>query len=593
VSGRRLSILVLSTLGASLSAGSILAQDAPPSDSTEVPPVVDQRPSFLLPDLIVEGEDLSRFTGGMRDLEVAMPGVAPRQKPLLVGPEETSYRRRASLPATLTLPPPHVPHLTRGLLHVSLDASPGGEASLACLPSIGAPHFLWCDVEGWTDRLPDRDHLQGAGGWIWAPPGSDPSTRLAVRAHLARDRWGDRPSPFSDSTRATGEHRWLNAAATAEQRTTALGTPWVIRLRARGGEAQAAWEEPVTGGQVLRQEATGRWISADLGFRSVGSDERSRPEVDAWAGVAGRESPADSNDTVLRWNGHLGFSHVFARGRLGLGIAGGGDDETDAIGPWITWQRSGWRMEIAPRVTFSEEMFEGRPGPGDGPVPESPGIFATRKAVSGYDPVTPRRYGRRFPTPSGFDPRLPPQRAWPRVASQLLVQGEAGWVRLDAEAAELKGVISWSSGRDGYVLANQGEGWIYGAGAELLWRPGGGVEAHLAYTHTEWDAGDDAPDELTFLPRNELSAALRKRFGSLLAGLRLHWRGSVSAGEGMDPMERFVAVSATIGWSLPNARLIIVGENLSGEEVLYRPGDGCDDAWVRLVWEHTFSSPAP
>ncbi|MCK4306078.1 MAG: hypothetical protein KAY24_17695 [Candidatus Eisenbacteria sp.] len=565
----------------------------------------EMRPAFVLPDVVVEGEDLSCLAGGTRLLEMELPGVKPRQEPLLVEPGPTGYRMRPSMPFQITRPPEARSPWARGLVRTTLESGPGGSASLAWLPWPNRPGLLWCDMAFWKDRLPDCDHQEGAVGWLSSGPVADPHARIGFGLRTARNRWDD---PRSSRANADSSVRFVQVEGFWERMSQPYWLPAVISLRAAGGQVRTSWLEEITGGDGATRTETGSWIGAEMGMATRGSlsdlnalsRSRSRLESDLNIGVVRKtsERAPDSTCNRLRGRGNLGWSFGCGSGRLGLGVGVGGEGHDWMVGPLLMygarWQESGilLRAEVNPQTSYAEEML----APG--------GVLASCVTSALYNcgterGVVPEVMHRNVQLPglARINPLLAPQRAWLHVSSELLLQRDDGWMRCKLTAADLRSPLSWqrlpSAARFGvYETVNVKDRWLVRFESEGHWQIGPGIAGRMAYAWThETEVSSDQP--LLFLPAHELVSSLDGRLGSFLWGAGLHVRSRVAAGQGAEDLETILALSASVGWSLASMRVLLIGENLMDEEILYRPGDGVDGRWVRIALEYACSHSVP
>lgn len=591
----------------------------------------EERPAFMLPDIVVEGEDLSRLSGGIRLLELEIPGVKPGQEPLLVEPGPTRYRRRLAAPFQVVLPAIECSPLPRALLRVSAEKGPGGSVSLALPPSPAGPRLLWCDLSGWNNRIPDRDRMEAAIGCLLANAPGDPQTRIGFGVRAALDGW-------DENSADDGEQIQLYTGLFWERRKHVLGLPMVVGARARGGWVSTKAVGLGSGSSLacmrpaywtMPSEIKARWAGAEIGIATFGTlrdlknlpaarrtagarDEIpcSRAEIDLTVGIVGQRNPCDISDTSLRCRGHLGGSRTLGPGRIALGVAGGYGQDHGSLGPWVVynafWQESAvhLRTEIAPRILFAEEMLctdamliPGAQHPTDERFSRGhrfaleDGGFK-RGALPGMT-----RKGARLPTPAVVNPLLPPQRAWPRASGELLLQRDGGWVRLKARAEKLQNPLDWrqlpsASRTDVYETVVRLDRWLTRLDTEAHWWVASTLEAQAAYRWTH-DAGSSSEDALLFLPEHEFISSLVGHVGKLLWGLGLHLRSGTSAGDEAESLDGFLALCGSFGWSFDSARIFLVCENLLNDEIVYIPGDGEDGLWLRLVWEYSFFHQVP
>jgi hypothetical protein len=553
------------------------------------------RPAFVLPDVVVEGEDLSQLTGGLRLLELEVPNVSPQQKPLLVTPRSTGYRRRTIVSFRPELPPAAAAVRLRGLLRVAAEQGPGGSASLAYLPEAARPGLLWCDLRGWTKRVADHEQLEGSAGWFSAAPADDPHWRLGLAMRGLTRRW--EPGPADSALRV------LQASGFVEGRAHLLGGPAVVGLGLEAADARASWSDPAGGRSD--EALSGRWAVADLGVTTGGSTRdlrrpRTSLAVDVRGGVIFAESPEQSQDAHPECRGHIAWRIPLNNGRVDLGLGGGGTRDEYLFGPHLVhhwrWQDNQLQMHVTvgPEVTYARELLL----PGGGlPSYVTAARYAPKLTYGGL-PAAMRRPGD-VPGLAVVDPQLPPQRAWPRVAFELLVRREFGYLQAKASVAELKDPLSWRrvsspSAPSGavYRTASLADRWLTRLEAQGYWRFGKGSELRVAYAWTH-DAEHASGQALLFVPEHELFAALDVQTGRILWGAGLHCRDKVSAGDGAPELDAFFALSGSVGWRFANGRLMLIAENLLNEEIVHYPGEGLGERWLRLAWEQSFHHSVP
>lgn len=588
------------------------ASDAP-GDSSQVQSR--KRPSFMLPDIVVEGEDLSRLTGGMRLLEIEMPGLRPEQRPLVVAPGETRYARRFARPFATALPPVQPRLHPRGLLALTAEEGYGGGLSFA---TLGAEtHMLWGDLNGWSERVKDRDQLEVALGWVRARPAANPSTRFSLGLDYALDRARERP--LADTTGLGSQ----NPMVATEQKLLMGGLLWeglmragegrfVWRARAHAGEFRTAWEPHLQ----RTEHPVGRWIRGSFGIATFGTrrdlialwpqeSAPMRPEVDLDVGWSLRQGAADSTRQGPHWQGHLGWSRLWPGTRIGIGAGSGGDRDEQVIGPWVAVEHRAAdgklrvRLESEPRALFAEDLLAGgarlHPGGSDSPGRVSAvwerALIDQRGTLRDHLPGEMER-ALPLPVPARFDPLIAPQTTLAHVAGELLLLMERAYLRLRTRTARWEHPFGWeacelSQGPAGYLLANMDEPrWRTDIDAQLRVRFARSFECVL--THA-WHH-DDAPtpeDAILFLPEHEASVLVGGRTQHWLYGMRLRYRQSAPDAAGEEIGES-LSWSAALGWSFGTMRAVLVAENLLGEEITILPGVGLDERRVRVFWERTF-----
>ncbi len=595
------------------------ASETVAGDSTALvrrPPGGETRPTFLLPDVVVEGEDQSQLAGGMRFLDVEIPGVGPTEVPMAVEPGPTDYRRRYTLPFGFKLPPPHTTTLPQGLLRITGAGDPSAKVSGVYLPASASAQMLWIDLGAWRDRLPGRNHRHGSVGALLATPGAQPDTRVTVELRALRDSWGE---DGRDTWSTDASHALFFARAVWEQRVRLWGLRSALGVRARGGRLATTWSQTNYDVAPTYSDQSSGWGGVELQLVEEGSDWSPRrfdrdagtgPDVDLLVGVMNLADPWGGSETVLRWKGHVGLERGFGFGQLRLGLAGGGEGETHTLAPYLALQRA-WRdrglllrAELAPRVSFASDIIC-RPDVRLPPESSSEReVLFHGEGISRLGAI--ERYDRhaaveaedtRLPTPTLFNPRLPAERAWPGLLTELVLLREHGWLHVTADLSELRDPLSWhrvdgTTGAPPYASASLETRWMAHIGLEGSGTLTRETYARLAYVWT-YDEKSDSRQALLFVPEHELHASVHGRFGSFLWGTGLHARAREPAGDGAPAYGSFAALSAFVGWSFGNSDLGLTVENLFGSEITYRPGDGLTDPRVSVSWEHTFLRTVP
>jgi len=610
------------------------AAPAAEADSARGAPAV-RRPSFMLPDVVVQGEDLARFTGGVRQLEIGVPGVVPQQRPVQVDPAPSAYFPSWETPFNVLGPQRRERRAVRGLTRVMAASASGGQAGFALLPDPRGPIMLWGDLEGWDDAWPGVQRWAGRAGLIAAHPSLHPRQRLGVGLGTSGVAWASQRATLGRGAVAGGRQQWAGGHGLWQRQARLLGLPGVMALRGRIGQLHTAWDQPA--GDVHR---TGRWVVGELAYTTPGASgqppnlcgqtlvpfgsasrgaQGTHPVVEVRGGLAHLRSPARRAETGARGAARLGLSHGLSVGRISAGAALAGDEDDHVVAPWLALATCGERgtpvvrIEVAPRVVYADEVLLGRealmPGGADFPT-HLTGRLETL-AVDGLDldrvdrPGAARAGGgARLPRGALAEMRLRAQTAWPRVLGELLLRGGAGYLRLTAALAELECPLAWIpvdsvalaagavAGAGAYRLAEFPDRRVFDFLAESGWRLTRGLELRARYAWTH-DEKHDTPQALPFVAEQEGFVALGGSLGRWSWEGAAHLRGAAPAGAGRPRLESFANVSASLGWSFGSARLLLRAENLRDEPIELRPGLGARSPWVEIAWEHVLTRGVP
>ncbi len=594
-----------------------------------------RRPSFMLPDVVIEGEDTRRLGGGVRLLDLSVPGVAPEQRPVTVAPPASGYQRRTRSPLRIELPAPPSRDLLRGYSHLSGDSRPGGRLALAVMPRVAGPTLLWCDVRGWDQRLDATARGELGAGIVTAREPLRPDHRFGLGVGGGLLAWDDLSEPVAGETLRGGEQRFLAAHGLWQQRARPLGLDGVVGVRGRLGHMRTRYDAATATSQSLARE--GRWASlqvswatedrgpnqrvvrgAELPAAAARGGRSPRLLAEARSAVVWRRNPADSSHAGVRGDGLLGVDLGFPGGRLGVGLAGGGDEESQTLGPYVSVEHAAadgarvLRLEAAPCIGYADEMLLGEETfmPGGRDHPSRLHHRLEYLAVTGSELVPTFAAG---PQPIGGAPRWPRSAlgdplqaahvAWPRVTGELLVRGGGGEIQLAALAAWLDQPLAWVpqgaqfvAGEDSlppaYHLANAADRRLLGLQVDVAFSLSAQarVRCRYAWSHDELR---DSEEALAFVAEHEGWIGLEGALGSLLWMVSAHARSEAPAGGNLPALDAFVDLSTTIGWRFGDGRLFCRVANLLGDDVRVRPGDGADEPWVRLGWEQSFYAAAP
>ncbi|MFH1144178.1 MAG: hypothetical protein V1774_06515 [Candidatus Eisenbacteria bacterium] len=566
---RRAPVIVLVLMTASAVAQTPPDSSAARAAEKATPP----RPTFVLPDVLIEGEDLSRFAAGSRRLELSTPAVRPAQQPALVSPGPTYYRRRTDSPFSVTLPEPAAVDRPKGLARVSVGDGASRELALALSPAPSRQG--WAAFTDWRHRVEGRSHRGLDLGFVALGDGADPAWSSCIDAAVRHEEWA--PNEDYAYTPADEAVTWRGRCS-LERRFVVAGTDALMSPRVS------------IGGSEIRA-ARGGWQALDLRLRRVGvpaelrgsagaagSDGAgSRLEVDLAGGVV-RHRNRDGERTDGRFRCRCGWSARWRGGLFALGIAGGGEGSRGVLGPWIAWRRllgeSGWlvALEAAPEVTFFEEWW------GGWERLSAPGLLQ-EEAGPGRLPFAAQI----------LDPVQPAQRAWPRLALEAQRQDAAGWLRATAVIAEVADPFDWESATAAgtTLLAtshNERRRLIEAVfSAERRLRPG--LRLKLDYRWAR-DERRGTAARLLLLPQHRLRGALGWEPGDWRAAAAIELRSERSVDSAGARLRGSTALGARIGHVFGGHTLSLVGENLLQETLADWPGEVRADRWFGLEWRY-------
>jgi len=571
-------LLALGCLLAALSSSAFARGPAPrraaaERDSTARPSgeATAPRPSFLLPDVVIEGSDLSRFVGGRRLLDPVAPVVEAGPAPALVHPGETHYRRRVGVPFEASLPPLVVDPVERGRVRALL--SDGATRELGAYWSFSPANLAWLDLVDRRHRTAGRRHRGADAGYQAADASADPSWRGRASVELRDESW----EPARD-------YAWKPSDGSLA---------WRVRGSLEAGGGILGERATLTGlaavAGVEMRAARGGWQSLDLRVRRRGpvydlrvlaAPDRSlgaisRFEFDLLGGIV-RQRNMRGEQTDGRLRGRAGFSTSVLRGLLTLGIAGGAEGWRGILGPWLAWRCAFEEpgllvaVEAAPTVHWFDEWW--------GSVAR-----LAPPALLGPEPEE-----ERMPFAAQIlDPLQPPQRAWPRLALEVWWARPSGALRAEAVLARVHDPFDWT--------------WSSAAGTRLPAtshnearrmteirvrgerRLGADLIARGEY-HWVRDGERDPRRRLLLLPEHRVRAALGWEPGEWLAQVGLESRGRSLLDRRGARLAGYPSLSVHLGRSLGAHTLALVGENLLNETVEAWPGEVLDERWFGIEW---------
>jgi hypothetical protein len=569
--------------GASESSANAAVEQLPGSTAT-----TEVKPSFVLPDVVVEGEDMSRLAGGIRLLETDAPTVDPGQQPLVVNPSASRYLPRIQMPFDYTTPPPRVGKQTRGWLRLRGEQDLGLAVAAVWTPDETGRTLLWIDGERHEQRLPGYELTDGVVGFLHIDRPESPHRKMGGMVKLID---GSNDGEFDPS------QSFLSANLFIEGLSTIGGWPGIM-----GFDLSAARTTSDFTGVSGKQKS--EWIGAMASISSqhcrenLYDPETARTEVDVTAGLLSSDASDLDTEIDIRVNGHMGRSFFRNDSRYAIGVAAVGDSKENQLGPWCYWRwtprEKSWLLyaEIAPAVLFADDLLMGRsffPGYSDHRGSSHPA----------YAPQVPS--GRAtYPFSAKFNPQLPPQRAWPRLLCRFRSDHNKNWFQLSGELAELTDPVSWRALGTDEVLTTHN---TYFESVSAARRLAGYLQAELSriiagdlslYVSYVWsyDEESDSAEALTFQATHQASVYLTGQRGQWLWGGGMAYRGesrsAAISGEIPGTIDSWVSLGAYLGWSLRAGRLIVHGENLLGDEAVIQPGIGYDEPRLKIGWEQTF-----
>ncbi len=589
--------------------------------------VPSERPAFLLPDVVVEGEDRSRLGGGIRVLEMEVPTVRPQQEPLPVDPGPSAYEHRRGMPFRIVLPARTSVPDWRGAFRVAPSSAPGLSATGVLLPGSADRSLLLGWLDWHRDRLESNERLAGSLGYELRDSAADPRTRLSLGADGQREEW-TLHAGGKDVGEAADETRFFRGRL---ERRVGGASAWSSVLGVEPFYQRASLQRPVPratdgardenyraewGGIAGTIDHVGRWDArpalrdnaARVFGERIGRDAL-LPEYHVrgeWL-HATREwddpvltTAVDSSDSRLRWDARAGASLAWAGGRLVLGAAGAGFGEELFVGPWVGWARESaeatlaYRVEFRPVATFADQYLSLGEWQSHGEMPEREafGLMGHRGLTRDGAPHAAWR-SRICRQPAGaiVDPHLPMQRAWPRLTGKVILTRDTFHLSGGLAVARLEDPLTWQAVSDTtaeglYQLTTAENRYVARVECESRYDPHPNLGLTWAYA-ASWDEGSGA-DRLAFLPRNDLFVGVGRDRPGYLWGVGVQLRDDAP---GLN--KGFASVSASVGYRFREGRVYVRGVNLTGEDVIYLPGRGRDDIEVQLVWEQALVRTSP
>lgn len=547
------------------------------------------RPVFRLPDIVVAGEDQSRLGGGMRILGAEVPGISPEQKPLLIDPGPTQYRRRRGVALRVSLPPAAVPALPRAWLRARAWEGPRGSLALLAVPSSSQRSLIWLDLDGWQERIPGREHTAIKLGWRDVGDPNDSRWRIGLDLRGGRETW-----QTESRTDRAGSQDALCAAVTIEKRG-ALGDQGLVWGGALTGGTSRTRYWTTVGGSDTRESRAGNWLALVGDVRTLPGrgDLQARSHSGIQAGLRGgyvrRDGPWSVMSAGGRWEGDLAWRQVVGAGAFEVGLAGGGDGSQDRSlwAPQLRyeriWRDAGSRLElaIAPELTFIDELAVGE-----------------RRELLQRGPVGRGLEWFAIHSPALYDPDLAPQRAWPRYVLDLFRQSGALELRLTGAVARWCDPFDWRpiAGTRApllFVPVNAERRWVAQLTVAVDWRLTEQLALATRYRGVrETERADDAA-RLLFLPEHEGLATVRATPGIWLAEIGVHARSRVIAGDHGDELPACGAWTGRGGVRVGHSLVALVVENIFAAKIATRPDEVFTDRWFGIEWSHAFGSHVP
>lgn len=551
----------------------------------------ESKPTFLLPDVVVEGEDLSRLTGGIRLLDTDVPGVVPRQQPLVVGPAASRYLPRTALPFDFSTPVAKARREQSGWWRLGVEQEMGLSLAGAWLPGLSRRTLLWCDLERSDKRLPGLEQFDGVAGFLQVDDRENPVRKLGgMVKHIDSNQ-----TPGLMNGLNSGEIRQslLSGQAFIEGLSKIGGWPGVRGIYLNGG---------ATTSDFTRQNGKddSNWFGSALRFTSRQSSANLYDpktvctEIDMTVGLLSSSGSDLSTELDIRVNGFAGRSFYHNDFRYALGIGAVGDTDENQIGPWVYWRwtpRERSRQlyaEVAPAVLFADDLAMGRNF--------YPNLNRTTGSFHpGYEPQVPA--GRAtLPFGARFNPQLSPQIAWPRLFCRFRSDQEQSWFQLTGEFAQLADPISWRQTApnsrnacfEPVSLEQRFAGYLQ---AELNRSIGRDLNLYVTYLWS-YDAESDSAEALAFLALHQAAAYLTGQSGQWLWGGGVRFQGNSSsitvADQTPGKIDSWLSLTGFLGWRFGTGQLMLRGENLLDDDVLIQPGVGYQEPRLQIAWEQTF-----
>ncbi len=516
--------------------------------------------AFPLPDILdaeQPGAMPAPMDAGMREAVLARPGPS-------------AYDARA-LSFEATLPPVSFGARDAGLVRARLSDGASREFSAAWATSRKGT--LWGGFTDWRHRFDGRSHFGLDIGFARADRAADPRSAVRLQGEL---RDSDRDSTI-----------FISPPFSSETRRFRLGARWQRALSfgdSRGGlEARAR----VDGSEYRNRSAGFRALDVSFSPNTPPYDLRllpaphpgvleagSRPEIAADAGVVHRFDSI-GGQTLARLRGHAGWSVPRGQARMFVGLAGGREGGRGVIGPWLAWRSRAFvrglvlAFEVAPSIRYADEWWGADEPLGD------PGLL-------GPSPLLPLPH-REEP----LVPRLPAQRAWPRLAGQAHWEMERGWARASLELARVRGPFHWMvDGAPGSAVVATASGetrTLARFAIEGQRSLGAGFFTRLDY---RWQSDEErgTAQRLLVVPRHLLRAALGWRAGPWQAAIDFERRAGAYASSSGARLPAYSALGARAGRDFGAHSFALVAENLLAQDLEWWPGERIRHRWFGLEW---------
>jgi hypothetical protein len=335
---------------------------------------------------------------------------------------------------------------------------------------------------------------------------------------------------------------------------------------------------------------TGRWRSVGVGLRTAGTardlrryaqrDGTSslRGDFELWGGLTHRRSPDGTGQVLGRWRTRAVWDAPRGAWHLAAGLGASGEGPRTCIAPVLglrrVWpaSRTCAALEIAPELRSAEDALA---------LPERlPEVSLIREAPG----VSP---GPRAPVV--YDPRLPPQRAWPALAGEIFRQSEAGGWDLALSVAQLRDPLDWrpdtlAEGTQLLRAAAAASRMLARVALTVERRLGPGLVLTARYRGVADARAGDAQQALHALPAHRLETRLEGAGTRWRWGLRAEARGRAPAAAGTEAQPATIVVAAHAGLALGESELRLVAENLFDAAAWDEPYAPILRRWVGLEW---------
>ncbi len=544
--------------------------------------LLDDKPVFLLPDIVVEGEDKSRLIGGVRILDLDIPSVTPRQQPLVVGPSPSHYNRRLSIPFELELTDKAASRRQHAFLHTSIAQHSAYTLSTAWLLGPERKTLLWGHANSWQDRQPDYEHISGNCGWMTIPDPDNPNRKIGFNAALISN---ERTIGDKTNSAPAGEFSLLSAQLHLSREVMIQSWPGVVGFEVTGGKTVLESSQPST---------TGSWLGFTTTIVNRGSRDNllkskvSGSEIDLQVGLI-TESFTDLDDQLaVRWRGHLGHDFVISQNRIGFGFGGGGNSDVTALGPFLMLENyssdSGiqFRILITPQVIFPQD-------------------YITR-SLSDTDEYQTQGIDEKLdltelaaPALARINPFQHPQIAWPNMQFELNRSRGTGSFRLTGEIGQLQDPYAWveiggAAFPGMYELETLKKDRIVSVVTlqhqQMLSQ---GLTLSLSYKWS-YDEEANSAEAIPFRAEHQARASLEAKSGNFLFGSAMDYFGKATMLCSVSPpnvtrRDQYSHLSAFLGWNYRKGNLFLIAENLLNENTGRYPGSGDESTRGRLVWE--------